>query len=82
MRAFDVISVAFGSFFIYQVKEATEVLLNLLKDYLLQPFFLVDAPNFGPPAATPAGPAPTSLHFLAHRCYPRKTGESLVSFLM
>ena len=31
------ISVAFGSFFTYQVKEATESLLLLLGDYLLQP---------------------------------------------
>ena len=56
-----VISVAFGGFFTYQVKEAAEFLLNLLKDYLLQPFFLVGAPNFGPAAAAPAGPAPTAL---------------------
>ena len=36
-----VISVAFyfSSVFAYQVKEATEFLLNLLEDYLLQPFF-------------------------------------------
>ena len=47
-----VISVAFSSVFAYQVKEATEFLLNLLEDYLLQPFF------FGW-CATPAGPAPT-----------------------
>ena len=53
--------ITFGSFFTYQVKEATDVLLNLLKDYLLQPFFLVGAPNFGPAAAAPAGPAPTAL---------------------
>ena len=38
-----------------------EVLLNSLKDYLLQPFILVGAPNFGPAAAAPAGPAPTAL---------------------
>ena len=56
-----VISVAFSSVFAYQVKEATEFLLNLLEDYLLQPFFLVGAPNFGPAAAAPAGPAPTAL---------------------
>ena len=31
------ISVAFGSFFTYQVKEATKSLLLLLGDYLLQP---------------------------------------------
>ena len=36
-----VISVAFSSVFAYQVKEATEFLLNLLEDYLLQPFFLL-----------------------------------------
>ena len=59
--ALKVISVVFGSFFTYQVKEATEVLLNLLKNYLLQPFFLVGAPNFGPAAAAPAGPTPTAL---------------------
>ena len=53
-----VTSVAFGSFFTYQVKEVTEVLLNLLKDYLLQSFVLVGAPNFGPAAAAPA---PTAL---------------------
>ena len=55
-----VISVAFGGFFTYQVMEAAEFLLNLLKDYLLQPFFLVGAPNFGPAAAAPAGPAPAA----------------------
>ena len=63
-----VISVAFGSFFTYQVKEAMEVLLNLLTDYLLQPFFLVGAPNFGPAAAVPAGPAPTALLFRLILC--------------
>ena len=57
-----VISVAFGGFFTYQVKEAAEFLLNLLKDYLLQPFFWVGVPNFGPAAAAPAGPAPTALY--------------------
>ena len=59
-----VISVVFGSFFTYQVREATEILLNLLKDYLLQPFFLVGAPNFGPAAAAPAGPTPTALLYM------------------
>ena len=77
-RAYDVlkvISVAFGGFFTYQVKEAAEYLLNLLKDYLLQPFFLVDAPNFGPAAAAPAGPAPTALiHvYITVNCLPDRT---------
>ena len=35
---------------------------------MLQPFFLVGAPNFGPAAAAPAGPAPTAL-FLRDRCH-------------
>ena len=30
----------------------------------LAPFFLVDAPSFGPAAATPDGPAPTALYVL------------------
>ena len=56
-------------FFTYQVKEATEILLNLLKDYLLQPFFLVGASNFGPAAAAPAGPALTALQYMtSHGC--------------
>ena len=73
MRAYDVlkvISVAFGRFFTYQVKEATEVLLNLLKDYLLQPFYLVDALNFGPAATAPAGPAPTALLIIFNAIIP------------
>ena len=37
-----------------------KVLLNLLKDYLLQPFFMAGALNFGPATATPTGPAPRS----------------------